>query len=291
MAVSHSQPQTLSEIRRLFLKNLPPLYGQREAQSLTRLCFSEITGSSGLQLQARADMPLPPENIRELQRVLAGLQKQEPVQYLLGHTWFFDLKLKTDKRALIPRPETEELVSKIVTRNSLSTPAVLDIGTGSGAIALALKSVLPGAEVYAADVSTDALELVRENAALTGLQIHPVQIDILREDLNSLPVSQWDIIVSNPPYVTFAERQQMQPNVLAHEPHLALFVEDDDPLLFYRTIALQAQRYLKPGGWLYFEINEAYGAELEVLLKEMKFADLTIEQDLTGRDRFVIARK
>ncbi len=217
---------------------------------------------------------------------LARLKKQEPVQYILGTTSFLGMDLKVGPEVLIPRPETEELVRWViqeVAKSRIPSPRILDVGTGSGAISLALAQGIPEAEVSALDVSREALKVARENARFHKLEIHFIEANIL-----SWPGErEYEVIVSNPPYVRQMERQAMKPNVRDYEPGLALFVPDSDPLRFYDAISDFAQAKLSPGGHLFFEINQYLAQETEALLKKKGFRSVALRKDIFGNFRLL----
>ncbi|HAA15341.1 MAG TPA: peptide chain release factor N(5)-glutamine methyltransferase [Cytophagales bacterium] len=222
-----------------------------------------------------------------LQSVLDRLSQHEPIQYVLGHAWFCGYRFRVTPEVLIPRPETEELVQW--TQETVSEPQaqVLDIGTGSGCIAISLKLRQPAWEVYGLDVSGGALEVARENAEALKADTRWLQVDILQSQPTLLPL---DALVSNPPYVRVSEMEQMEANVLDYEPSRALFVNDAAPLIFYQRIAFLGTRLLKPGGWLLVEINEAMGPETLELFRNTGYRDVTLKQDLQGKDRMVRAQ-
>ena len=222
--------------------------------------------------------------------IVKRLQNNEPFQYIVGQTEFFGLELKCDARALIPRPETEELVEWVM---EVAAPenTLIDFCTGSGCIALALKNQLAKATVYGTDVSKDALELSKENASALNLDVIFIQHDALSDQLPStLTEKSIDIIVSNPPYIPELDKQEMQANVLDFEPHLALFVENDNALIFYKAIASQAARLLKKNGLLFFEIHERLAVETKEAIEALGFVDVEIRKDLQGKDRMIKAR-
>lgn len=275
-------------------KALESLYGPAEAKAIVRLLMEERYGLSMTDiLLGRMPADWDPA-------LFARLQAGEPVQYVLGHTTFCGLRVNTDPRALIPRPETEGLVA--LARQLYPTPThILDVCTGSGCIALALKHMWPTAHVEAWDISPDALDLARENFALHGLDITTRQINLLNKDewpsiRKSAPKGgdasgAEEIIISNPPYVLQAESAAMQPNVLCHEPHLALFVPDDDPLLFYRALASLARQRLKPGGSLIVECNTAFVPHVVALFSAHGLVNATTHDDCFLRPRFVAAQQ
>ena len=236
--------------------------------------------------------------------ILAQLQLEKPIQYITGEAWFYGLQFEVNENTLIPRPETEELVDWIIESWKLEAGSrksenqkrinVLDIGTGTGCIPIALKANLPQANVFAIDVSEMALEVARRNAELNKVEVNFIQANILEvEDVSKLQTSNsqlptnFDIIVSNPPYVRNLEKQEIKKNVLDYEPHLALFVEDTDTLLFYRKIAQLAIENLTPNGLLFFEINQYLGKETVELLENFGFKDIELKKDMFGNDRMI----
>lgn len=238
----------------------------------------------------------------ELENILERLKKREPIQYILGTANFCEYTFKVNPSVLIPRPETEELVNWICTDALLQSPRILDIGTGSGCIAITLKKRIPGSQVTAFDISKEALKTARQNAENLQAEVTFCEADILKHlperqiissnkdyDKNTNPLfsEQWDIIVSNPPYICTKEAQEMDVQVLEHEPHTALFVPNTDPLLFYRAIGHYALTHLRPGGLLYFEINQAYGRETKELLEHLGLKQVEIRRDLYERERMI----
>lgn len=273
------------------ITSLTPVHDQREAANIAHIVMEHVTGLSKMDRIVYKDRELTAEQTTRLQQSLAALLEHQPVQYVTGSSWFYGMELQVNANVLIPRPETEELVEWIVqdVRNSkLLQRRVLDIGTGSGAIPLAIKKELPTTTVWGLDVSAGALETARGNAQQQKLDVHFEQMDILDTSFTqSLPM--FDIIVSNPPYICQRESTDMQEQVVAYEPSIALFVPDDDALLFYRQIGLLAKEKLNPGGALYFEINEAFGEETAGLLREQGYINVEVRKDLFGKDRMVKA--
>ncbi len=212
-----------------------------------------------------------------------------PIQQVLGYAYFCGMKLKVTPSVLIPRPETEELVHWVV-EDCPAPHSILDIGTGSGCIAIALAKALPQARLTAIDISSEALTIARENAEMQHADINFIHADILNPN-PSLANNRFDVIVSNPPYICNTEADEMEKNVLEHEPHIALFVPDDDPLLFYRAIAEQALKILTPGGTLFSEINRLYAPELTTMLQSMGFSNIVVRQDQFNNTRMLRARK
>lgn len=274
---------TLAHIRKA-LKNK---YSYREIESFISIIFKHIYNYSKYELIVNNDLTLDEEGVKKIERIVNRLENYEPIQYILGEGWFYDEVFKVKPGVLIPRNETEELVDLIIKRHAGSKGKILDIGTGSGCIAISLKKHLTDFQLLACDISEEALSLASENAHVLQVDIEIFSFDVLSG--KPLP-GKYDIIVSNPPYVTRREMQQMEPNVLDHEPHLALFVPDDDPLLFYRAIVQHAQNALVDGGSLYFEINENYGCEMLALLAAFGMkAELL--KDINGKPRMLVGKK
>ena len=260
---------------------------------IKRLLISHITGLSTAQLLAERDIHLSEEQQKWMDGAIGRLENNEPLQHVLGYCEFYGRKFKSDGRALVPRPETEELVDWIVsnwsTANSQqSTVKILDIGTGTGCIALSLAKELKGAKVTAVDISTEALSLARENAEiLEARDVRFVECDALR-DCEKIK-GCYDVIVSNPPYVRECEKVDMEANVLDYDPHSALFVSDEDPLVFYRAIAEFALENLAPNGALYFEINQYLGRETCDLLIGLGYKNVELREDINGNARMIKA--
>lgn len=250
-----------------------------------------LLGLDRLGRSRQRNQPVDEAILKEAQDLLDRLVRHEPLQYVLQTAHFYGFDLYVNPAVLIPRPETEELVDLIVKENRAGNHLrVLDIGTGSGCIPIALAAHLPVEKVYGMDVSEEALAVAKQNALACKVQVEWIQGDILQGEIQ-LSAASLDVIVSNPPYVLEREKEAMRPNVLAHEPHLALFVPDEDPLLFYRKITQEARRLLKPGGHLYFEINEQYGPPLASYVAEQGLQEVRLLQDIFGKNRFLKATK
>lgn len=277
--------QTLQHIK----DTLSPIFSQGEINALIKIIFENLKGYSQVDIIMHGDDELSDYIKGKVQSILTRLLNHEPIQYILGDTYFQGMHLKVTPHTLIPRPETEQLVDIIIEENHASDLRVLDIGTGSGAIAIALARALRFAQVDAIDISAEALSVARENAKTLKTRVNFALKDILAEPAPIAPL--FDIIVSNPPYITEKERLDMEANVLDYEPHTALFVPDNDPLLFYRTITLYAKSALAPGGRLYFEINQNFGKETEQLLDNNGFTNIAVIKDMYANDRFVSAIK
>ena len=282
---------SIKEVIILFKSQLSFLYDSREAESLATLTLIELTGFSNSRIKAFPEMELTAEQSDAVSLILNDLKTGKPLQYILGHTEFFGLPFRVNPSVLIPRPETEELVEWVIStfnKANQGSATLLDIGTGSGCIAISLKKNLPFLDVMAIDISSEALQTAKMNAELNNTTINFSEADMLNPDL-SLEPSKFDIIISNPPYVTQQDKLQMHQNVTDFEPHTALFVPEDDPLLFYRVIAEFAPEHLKPAGLLFFEINEAYGEQICDLLQNQHFHNIELRKDLSGRDRMIKA--
>lgn len=269
--------------------SLEPIQGQREAANIAHIVMEYLTGMSKMDRIVYKERELTEAQMKQLTAAVKALLAHEPVQYVIGSSWFYGMELQVNPHVLIPRPETEELVEWIVQdarTASLSHPRILDIGTGSGAIPLAIKKELPQAQVQAVDVSEGALQTAKDNAVKQQLDVTFELVDILDKTAWAhLPV--FDIIVSNPPYICQRESVDMQEQVVSYEPSLALFVPDEDALLFYREIGLMGKEKLRSGGALYFEINEAFGKETAAVLEGMGYVDVEIKKDLFGKERMV----
>lgn len=263
-------------------------YAETEASALARWILEEEFGFSTLELYAGKDTDFPMEKRNRLNDILVRLARFEPIQYIIGKTEFCGLTLKVSSDVLIPRPETAELVDWIVSDCPQSGLRVLDIGTGSGCIAITLAERMVEAEVSAWDISEKALAVARENALHNNVRIAFSCMDVFNEPTD---ISVFDIIVSNPPYITESERAEMERNVLDYEPEIALFVPDTDPLRFYRRIAHIGNQMLKPGGKLFFEINRAYGSETAAMLKYGGYSQVEVRSDSYGNARMIKAIK
>lgn len=253
------------------------------------MAFEHYMGWSRAQLQLNLNEHVSESELLKFHFCIKDLKTQKPIQYILGFGEFYGMKLKVDASVLIPRPETEELVHLIARENTLSQPHILDIGTGSGAIALALKQELPKAVVVGMDVSAHAIEIAEQNAASEESHVEFRQADILQSEWGWC-TEKYDVIVSNPPYIAHNEKHTMESNVLDFEPHLALFVDDEDPLLFYNVIAEFALQKLNPNGRLYFEINQQFGQEIFYNLERLGFKGVEVVQDLNKNDRMIRAQ-
>lgn len=267
---------------------LTEVYCICEANALIRIMMENVTGMQYSPFFLD-EYQLTPEQDAKIKQIVKRLLNQEPIQHILGVTEFYDLQIQVSKDVLIPRPETEELVEWIILNNKSKELSILDIGTGSGAIAIALKKHLTQAKVEAWDISAKALEIANLNAKNNNVEVIFKQVDVLSEIQLE---EKYDIIVSNPPYVLESEKSQMEKNVLTFEPHLALFVPNDNPLLFYDRIAFIGQKLLKPKGQLYFEINRAFGEQTKTMLEEKyNYNNVELKKDISSNDRMILAYK
>lgn len=282
----------LKEYKIQFANELKSIYDEKEVESFFYIVLEAFHQMKRIDFALQPDFELDSIQLLQWETVLSQLVEQKPIQYILGETEFFGLPFYVNENTLIPRPETEELVDWIIQQSKVesrkSKVKILDIGTGSGCIAISLAKNLPNAEVYALDVSDKALEVAKKNAKNNNVDVHFLHQSILEKDnLNQI----FDIIVSNPPYVRNLEKEEIKKNVLDFEPHLALFVEDNDALLFYRKIAQLAQKNLSEGGQLYFEINQYLGKEMVNLLEIYKFSNIELRKDIYGNDRMIRSTK
>jgi release factor glutamine methyltransferase len=266
------------------------LYEDQEKSNIAYLILEDLFKITKTDLMM--DKKVSGYNQDIIKDIINRLNKAEPIQYILGHTEFYGRRFFVDKNVLIPRPETEELVDLIIKENrKQKNIAVLDIGTGSGCIAITLKKEIPGLSVFALDISKDALAVAQKNAEDLNAELLFMEADITRNAENTSEDLKFNIIVSNPPYITDREKRFMHQNVLAYEPDTALFVRDHDPLLFYRTIINFSHTHLLPGGTCYFEINESYGNEVKDLFEKNNFNNIRLIRDLRGKYRFALASK
>lgn len=283
---------TLQEAYRLVSNVLSTIYDNREAANITNLVTEKITGHNRLNRLVHSQAVLTLQQEQQLRDCVALLIKHTPVQYVLEEAWFYGLPFYVNQHVLIPRPETEELVDWIIKdekKNAdITSPRIMDIGTGSGCIPVTLKKNLPDAEVHTLDVSPKAIEVARKNAQQldTAIQFHEADILNLSEKIR-LPF--FDIIVSNPPYIPMKDKEEMHANVLEHEPHLALFVSDENPLQFYHAIASFAQHQLTGTGRVYLELHEIHGQQVAGLFAAAGFKNILLKKDMQGKNRMLKA--
>jgi release factor glutamine methyltransferase len=286
----------LKQYKSHFFDALKNSQDEQEIESFFFILTEYLHNLKRVDVALNPNFELSEAEVGKWNAILAQLQLEKPIQHITGEAWFYGLKFEVNENTLIPRPETEELVEWIIESwksENQKRINVLDIGTGTGCIPITLKTNLPQANVFAIDVSEMALEVARRNARLNKVEVNFIQANILEvEDLSKIQTSislptNFDIIVSNPPYVRNLEKQEIKKNVLDYEPHLALFVEDTDALLFYRKIAQLAIKNLSPNGLLFFEINQYLGKETVELLESLGFKNIELKKDIYGNDRMV----
>lgn len=282
----------LKKYKTHFFDSLKNIQDEQEIESFFFILTEYLHNLKRVDVALNPNFKLSDAEVEKWNIILADLQQEKPIQYITGEAWFYGLRLEVNENTLIPRPETEELVEWIIESQKSKVQSqkceILDIGTGTGCIPISLKTNLPQANVSAIDISEKALEVAKRNAVSNKVDISFIQADILEvEDLNQ----HFDIIVSNPPYVRNLEKQEIKKNVLDYEPHLALFVEDTDALLFYRKIAQLALKNLSPNGLLFFEINQYLGKETFGLLKNLGFKNIELKKDMYGNDRMIRCEK
>lgn len=281
----------IKQYRTQFIKELSPFYDAYEAESFFYLILEDKHKLRQIDLALNHELTFSDSDFAVWNSLLKELKKEIPIQYLLGKTHFYGLEFEVNENVLIPRPETEELVEWIINEHSkvdrTKKIKILDIGTGSGCIAISLAKNIPNAEVYAIDVSRKAIETAKKNAANNKVEVNFILQNILETEALKC---DFDIIVSNPPYVRNLEKEEIKKNVLDYEPHLALFVEDNDALIFYRKIAELAKKNLLEDGQLYFEINQYLGKETKDLLEEMNFKNIELRKDIYDNDRMIFGK-
>lgn len=292
----------VKQYRNYFNETLKTIYPITEIDSFFFLLLEEYLGFRRVDIVLKSDFKITPETLNLLQSATKQLEQEVPLQYIIGKTEFYGLPFVVNKHVLIPRPETEELVACVVSESSrvktfnTSTKQttetkqlkILDIGTGSGCIPVSLKKQLPFAKISAIDISKEALSVAKKNAVLNNVDIHFILQDILKTVALD---QQYDIIISNPPYVRELEKKELKNNVLKNEPHLALFVENDNPLIFYAKIAELAKKYLNKNGLLFFEINQYLATETIDLVNKKGLKNIQLKKDMFGNDRIIVASK
>ena len=291
---------TLKELRLLFTNSLLDIYPKTEIDTFFFLLIEEKLNLQRIDTVLKPDFLIGNNILTEFKKIIKRLQKEEPIQYILGKTEFYGLPLLVDKNTLIPRPETEELVEwaikeiqekrikskDVISKDNEKSLSILDIGTGTGCIPISLAKNLENVTISAIDISKEALKIAKQNAALNNVEIDFIEIDILNTDkLNQ----QYDIIISNPPYVRELEKVEINNNVLENEPHLALFVDDENPLIFYKKITDLAKQHLTKKGILFFEINQYLGKETVEMLEKKGFQNIQLKKDHFGNDRMIKA--
>jgi release factor glutamine methyltransferase len=280
----------LKEFKLFFNEALSAIYPKTEIDSFFFILMEEKLNLQRIDTVLKPDYLITEKNLIDLKTIVKRLQKEEPIQYIIGTTEFYGLPFLVDKNTLIPRPETEELVTwvldeiKVLTNNKITELSILDIGTGTGCIPISLAKNLTSLNISAIDISPEALLIAKQNAILNKVRIAFIELDIL--GAKSLP-QKYDVIISNPPYVRELEKEEIKNNVLENEPHLALFVADENPLIFYNKIADLAKQQLSENGMLFFEINQYLGKETVSMLAEKGFKNIQLKKDVFGNDRMI----
>jgi release factor glutamine methyltransferase len=280
----------LKEFKLFFNEALSAIYPKTEIDSFFFILMEEKLNLQRIDTVLKPDYLITEKNLIDLKTIVKRLQKEEPIQYIIGTTEFYGLPFLVDKNTLIPRPETEELVTwvldeiKVLTNNKITELSILDIGTGTGCIPISLAKNLTSLNISAIDISPEALLIAKQNAILNKVRIAFIELDIL--GAKSLP-QKYDVIISNPPYVRELEKEEIKNNVLENEPHLALFVADENPLIFYNKIADLAKQQLSKNGMLFFEINQYLGKETVSMLAEKGYKNIQLKKDLFGNDRMI----
>jgi release factor glutamine methyltransferase len=282
-------PMIIKELYRYFLVQLQEIYSLNEATVITDWVFDKVINIKRTDLLRNPNQPVTVAAHGLMNQKLMQLLKHRPVQYVLGEAWFYNMKFKVNEQVLIPRPETEQLAELILTdsKKKMTDPVILDIGTGSGCIPIALKKHLPAAKITAIDISKGALEVARENAGQHHTAIDFIQLNFLDEKQWS-SLTSFDIIVSNPPYIPINEKTKLDKNVVDNEPHTALFVPANEPLLFYKKIDAFSKRHLAEGGSIYMETHEEHAGEVAEFFSK-HHQKVVLKKDMYGKDRIVIA--
>ena len=288
----------IKNLKSHFFSELQTIQEESEIESFFFILTEYLFNLKRIDISLNPDFEVSETDLEKWKTIISELKTEKPIQYITGEAWFYGYRFEVNENTLIPRPETEELVEWIIESQKSKVKSqkisILDIGTSSGCIPISLKKEIPNAIVSAIDVSEKALEMARKNAVDNEVEVHFILQNILEIDtLNELPISnfqfqtEFDVIVSNPPYVRNLEKQEIKKNVLDYEPHLALFVEDSDALLFYRKIAQLALTSLTPNGKLFFEINQYLGKETVELLENLGFKNIELRKDFVGNDRMI----
>jgi release factor glutamine methyltransferase len=283
----------LSDLFEFYISELSSIYDEGELYSIFELVCEKFLNYSKTEVKQHFSENINQSNLINIYNAGVELKKGTPIQYILKEAYFYDLMFNVSNAVLIPRPETEELVDLIIKSqitNNSNPITILDIGTGSGCIPISLKKHLPQAKVFGIDISEQALEVAKSNALKNNVEVEFIKQDILSEIINL--TSNFSFIVSNPPYVLNSEAQQMDARVLEHEPHLALFVEDNDPIIFYKRIIDLCDKHLEEKGWLFFELNPMYAIDVKNYANDSKNFNFTeILNDMSGKQRFLKAQK
>ncbi len=281
---------TIKELFNETISQLNRFYGNNEAKSLTYISFNNVFGFNKYQLYQNHKTIATQKQVVKFNNIIHWLKLYKPIQYIFEETAFYNCTIKVNEHTLIPRPETEELVEWIIESNTEDKPKILDIGTGSGCIAISLKKAISNATVSACDIDEEALKTANENSERNKVKVNFKVCNILEPPMHLLK-EKYHLIVSNPPYVTEREKNKMEPNVLNWEPHSALFVPDDDPLKYYKIIIPLSWKILQPGGSIFLEINENFPEEVHQLLLSNQFSNIIIRKDISGKYRMVKGEK
>lgn len=280
---------TIAGLSESVRKNLTGLYPKGEIEQFIFLIFNHLLNYSKIDIHLNSHASVSDEIFQKVRSIIAQLKEFQPIQYIFGETEFYGLKFFLNQHVLIPRQETEELVQWVISENTAKDIRILDIGTGSGCIAVVLARYIENSVVDAFDISVKALETAIKNASVNGVKVNFYKYDILEDE--PLPENVvYDIIVSNPPYVRESEKHLSGPNVTGFEPHEAIFVVDEDAFIFYKAIAAFGKKYLKKGGNIYLEINEALGTEIKALLLDTGYHDVVLKRDINNKDRMLKAK-
>jgi len=281
---------TVSAIKSYMIERLTGFYSEREVNYFFKSAVTKRLNLNDTEFLLASNNRLSESDLLFFRSVVKRLQDREPFQYIIGNTWFYDLQLKCDKRALIPRPEPEELVDLIIRENQNQLNLnLLDLCSGSGCIAISLAKNLKESKVIGIEFSQDAIDLSKKNSLLNHVAVSFLYGNVLENLPIDIEDKSIDIIVSNPPYIPLKDKEKMEKNVLDFEPHMALFVSNENPLVFYQSIAKHATYKLKDKGLIYFEIHEDYGSETKNMLEDIGFENVIIIQDLQGKNRFIKA--
>ncbi|HXU26732.1 MAG TPA: peptide chain release factor N(5)-glutamine methyltransferase [Bacteroidia bacterium] len=286
----------LSDVVKFYKKELTDIYTESELQNITNWVFEKQLSLNSSQLISNSNIRVNQSDLILLEQMCYKLKAHTPIQYVLGEAEFYHLKFKVNSSVLIPRPETEELVDMIIKNfKTQASLTILDVGTGSGCIPISIKKNIPGANVFGLDVSDAALEVAKFNATQNKVDVNLFKADVLAENVAEIVLNQTknqkiDVLISNPPYVLQSEKEGLHNRVKNYEPHLALFVDAPDPILFYRKIALLAKKILSNNGFLYFECHTNYAEAVSQLLTNANFQQITLSKDMAGLSRFVIAK-
>ncbi|MBN2213892.1 MAG: peptide chain release factor N(5)-glutamine methyltransferase [Bacteroidales bacterium] len=284
-----NKSNTIADLSENIRKSLSGFYPEGEVEQFVFLILNHLLNYSKIDIHLKAHVPVSDEIFQQACLITSQLKDFQPIQYIIGETEFYGLRMFLNQNVFIPRQETEELVQWIINENGYSHLKILDIGTGSGCIAVTLARFIEDSRVDALDISVQALEVAEKNAFMNGVKVNFMQYDILGDEDFPHDI-RYDIIVSNPPYVRISEKHMAGRNVAGFEPHAAIFVDDEDPLIYYEAIADFGRRCLMKGGHIYFEINEALGKEVMALLHDYHYSEILLRKDINNKDRMIKAK-